>query len=116
MTSTVYPQVHLYDAKITSLWSGSTVDPRGQAGHDGSRGSSAVSHACLLVNGNVLLDVFRGAQDYRNPLVDVLWLDVQHVHLPRGGHAASLLDDKRHGVALVQQPQLHRVGWKRDNG
>lgn len=38
--------------------------------------------------------------------MDVLRLDVQDVLVAGGGHAARLLDDVSHGVALVEQPQL----------
>lgn len=69
----------------------------------------------LLIDGNVLLHVVGRAQHHGDPLVDVGGLDVQNVAGPRGGHAARLLHDERHGVALVQQPQLtdgyNAGGW-----
>ena len=60
----------------------------------------------LLEHGEVLVDVVRGTQNHGDPLVDVVGLDVQHIHAAGGGEASSLLHDERHGVALIQQPQL----------
>lgn len=60
----------------------------------------------LLADGDVFLHVVGGAHGHGRPLVDALRLDVQDVLVARGGHAARLLDDVSHGVALVQQPQL----------
>lgn len=60
----------------------------------------------LLTDGDVLLHVVGGAQSHGHPLMDVLRLDVQDLLVAGGGHAARLLDDVSHGVALVEQPQL----------
>lgn len=59
-----------------------------------------------LADGDVFLHVVGGAHGHGRPLVDALRLDVQDVLVAGGGHAARLLDDVSHGVALVQQPQL----------
>ena len=64
------------------------------------------SFVVLLEHGEVLVDVVRGTQNHRDPLVDVVGLDVQHTHAARGSEASSLLHDECHGVALIQQPQL----------
>lgn len=63
----------------------------------------------FLKDGDVLLDVIRGAHHHRNPLMDVLRLDVQDVGGPCGGHSSGLLHDEGHGVALVEQSELKRV-------
>lgn len=60
----------------------------------------------LLTDGDVLLHVVGGAHGHGRPLMDAPRLDVQDVLVAGGGHAARLLDDVRHGVALVEQPQL----------
>lgn len=60
----------------------------------------------LLADGDVFLHVVGGAHGHGHPLVDAIRLDVQDVLVARGGHAARLLDDVSHGVALIQQPQL----------
>ena len=53
-----------------------------------------------------VLDVVLGAQEDGRALVDRLGRDVEDGHGARGGQPARLLNDVRHGVALVQQPQL----------
>lgn len=60
----------------------------------------------LLTEGNVLQHVLGGAHGHGGPLVDALGLDVQDGLEAGGGHAARLLHDEGHGVALVQQAQL----------
>lgn len=63
----------------------------------------------FLVDGDVLLNIIRGSQDHRDPLMDALGLDVQHIHASCGGHSSSLLSDEGHGVALIQESELqHR--------
>jgi len=63
----------------------------------------------FLKDGDVLLDVIRGAQHHRYPLMDVLRLDVQDVGGPCGGHSSGLLHDEGHGVALIEKPELKRI-------
>lgn len=75
-------------------------------GLDCDDGSSWVSFGVFLVNADVLLDIIRGTQHDRSPLVDGFWVDVQHVLGSCGGHSSSLLHDEGHGVALIKQPQL----------
>lgn len=60
----------------------------------------------FLTDGNVLQHIFRGAHCHGRPLVDALGLDVQDGLEAGGGHAACLLHDEGHGVALIQQAQL----------
>lgn len=60
----------------------------------------------LLDEGQVLIDVIRGANHKGHALVEPLRLDVQHPLSAGGGEAPRLLDDEGYGVALVQQPQL----------
>lgn len=62
----------------------------------------------LLVNGEIFLHVVRRAEDHRDSLVDVGWLDIQDIHGSCCGQASCLLYDKGHGVALIQQPQLEK--------
>lgn len=82
MSSIIYPVVH------SDFWS---------------------SFMVFLKDGDVLLDIIRGAHHHRNPLMDVLRLDVQDVGGPCGGHSSGLLHDEGHGVALVEQSELKRV-------
>lgn len=72
----------------------------------GQFGDAASLPAMFLTDGDVLQHVVGGAQRHRSPLMDALWLDVQDVLVASGGHAACLLNDVSHGVALVQQSQL----------
>lgn len=67
------------------------------------------SFMVFLKDGDVLLDIIRGAHHHRCPLMDVLGLDVQDVGGPCGGHSSGLLHDEGHGVALVEQSELKRV-------
>lgn len=60
----------------------------------------------FLVDGDVLLNIIWGSQDHRDPLMDALGLDVQHIHASCGGHSSSLLSDEGHGVALIQESEL----------
>ena len=71
------------------------------------------SFLMLLTDGKILLHVIGGSQDDGNSLVDGGGLDVQNVHGARGGHASGLLHDVRHGVTLVQQPQLRSRNWSK---
>lgn len=70
-------------------------------------GSSCVLLGVFLVNGDVLLDIIRGTEHNRSPLVDGLRLDVQHIRGSCGGHSSSLLHNEGHGVAFIKQPQLN---------
>lgn len=67
------------------------------------------SFMVFLKNGDVLLDIIRGAHHHRYPLMDVLGLDVQDVGGPCGGHSSGLLHDEGHGVALIEKSELKRV-------
>lgn len=60
----------------------------------------------FLTDVDVLQHVFGGAHCHGGPLVDALGLDVQDGLKASGGHAARLLHDEGHRVALVQQAQL----------
>ena len=60
----------------------------------------------FLTDGNVLQHIFGRAHCHGRPLVDALGLDVQDGLEAGGGHAACLLHDEGHGVALIQQAQL----------
>lgn len=60
----------------------------------------------LLNEGQVLVDVIRGADHEGNPLVERLRLNVQHPLGAGGGEASGLLDEESDGVTLVQQTQL----------
>ena len=60
----------------------------------------------LLVDGNILQHILRGAHSHRSPLMDTLGLDVQDILKAGGGHASCLFHDVGHGVAFVQQSQL----------
>lgn len=67
------------------------------------------SFMVFLKDGDVLLDIIRGAHHHRYPLMDVLGLDVQDVGGPCGGHSSSLLHDEGHGVALIEKSELKWV-------
>lgn len=68
--------------------------------------SCCISFGMFFVDRDILLYIIRGAQNYRSPLVDWVRLNVQNVHGSSCCHTSSLLHDKSHGVALIQQPQL----------
>lgn len=60
----------------------------------------------FLYTGQEFLHIVRGPQDHGHPLVDALWLYIQHWLSPSGGHPSSLFDDERDRVALIQEPEL----------
>lgn len=60
----------------------------------------------LLDKSQIFIDVIRGADHKRHPLMERFWLDVQYPLSARGGQASCLLNDESDGVALIQQPQL----------
>lgn len=70
------------------------------------RFATALLLGVFPTDGDVLQHVFWRAQRHGSPLVDALGLDVQDGLVAGGGHAARLLNDEGHGVALVQQAQL----------
>lgn len=70
------------------------------------RFATALLPGVFPTDGDVLQHVFWGAHRHGSPLVDALGLDVQDGLVAGGGHAARLLNDVGHGVALVQQAQL----------